>query len=506
MTSPARLAFPVFLLPALAALIVLLLDAPWSAHAQTVPTLQVEDVSASEGAGALEFTVSLAGGATSTQAVTVAYATSDGTATAGNDYAAASSTLTIQPGDSSGVISVPITDDDEAEGDETFTLTLTSPSNAAVPGGAPSVTVTGTIADNDKPTVTISLRQDEVFVGQPAVFDFTRTGSATDRLLIPFRVSISDLDNVVIPGALYDNWSPSFITPSVVIPANEREVEWSWHPEDGIGQDFVVYLSPYQGSDLFDVDVDLGESQIDESFFTLTVRQRPRHQSLEASVLDDSLPVITIAAGSGGESGVPTLTEGDNATFTLSRTGATSGQLIVRVYTEEPYHPDWTPDHTDNPSASFHNVTFATGTATTTLTVPIEDDDVAETADWLEAQISPPAGSDYRKGDPYRASVNIIDERVDHDNLSDLVEVGIVAVATSVDEGEQVRVDTVRPEFPDDGRDYPPLNVKVHISQDGADIAEDRLGIIASVHPWYAFRGVNLSKTSISVTVTSWRM
>ena len=491
MTSPSRLAFPVFLLAALAVLYALLLDTPWSAHAQDVPTLQVEDVSASEGAGALEFTVSLAGGATSTQAVTVAYATSDGTATAGSDYAAASSTLTIQRGDSSGVISVPITDDDEAEGDETFTLTLTNPSNAALPGDASSVSVTGTIADNNKPTVTISLRQDEVFVGQPAVFDFTRTGSATDRLLIPFRVSISDLDNVVIPGALYDNWSPSFITPSVVIPANERNVEWSWHPEDGIGQDFVVYLSPYQGSDLFDVDVDLGESQIDESFFTLTVRQRPRHQSLEASVLDDSLPVITIAAGTGGATGVPTLTEGDNATFTLFRTGATSEQLIVRVYTEEPYDPDWTTDDTDNPSALFHNVTFATGTATTTLTVPIEDDDVAETADWLEAQISPPAGSDYRKGDPYRASVNIIDESVDHDSLSNLVEVGIVAVATSVDEGEQVRVDTVRPEFPDDGRDYPPLNVKVHISQDGAGIPEDRLGIIASVHPWYAFRGVN---------------
>ena len=266
MIRAGRLALPAFLLAALAALFAVLLFVPWSAHAQTEPTLQVEDVSAPENAEALEFTVSLADGATATGTVTVDYATTDGTATAGQDYTETSGTLTIPAGASSGVISVALHEDGVPEAGETFTLTLSNPSSAALPGGASSVAATGTIIDNDKPTVTITLRQGEVFVGQPAVFDFTRAGSATDRLLIPFRVSIADLDNVVIPGALYDNWSPSFITPNVVIPANETNVEWSWHPEDGIGQDFIVYLSPYQGSDLFDVDVDLGESQSDESF------------------------------------------------------------------------------------------------------------------------------------------------------------------------------------------------------------------------------------------------
>ena len=486
-----RLALPALLLAALAALFAILSAMPWSAHAQTAPTLQVEDVSASERAGALEFTVSLADGATATEAVTVDYATADGDALAGNDYTGTSGTLTIPSGESSGIISVPIIDDDVAEDDETFTLTLSNPSNAALPGSASSVAVIGTIADDEKPRVTITLRQDEVFVGQPAVFDFTRAGSATDRLLIPFRVSIVDLDNVVIPSALYDNWSPSFITPNVVIPANETSVEWSWHPEDGIGEDYLVHLSPYQGSDLFDVDVDLGESQIDESFFTLTVRQRPRHQSLETSAPDGGLPAITITAVSGGEDGVPTVAEGDDATFTLTRTGDTTEALTVDVRTEEPYHPDWTPDAANNPSELFHDVTFATGTATTTLTVPIDDDDVPETADWLEAHISPSAGGDYSRGDPYRASVNIIDESVDHSSLSDLVEVGIVAVTASVDEGGQVRVNTQRPALPYDGQDYPPLNVKVHVSQDGAGIPEDRTGVIVSVHPRYAHHGIN---------------
>ena len=244
MISSGRLAFPVFLLAALVALIAVLSAMPWSAHALSVPTLQIADVSASEGAGNLEFTVGFAGGATSTQAVTVNYATADGDALAGNDYTQTGGTLTIPPGDTSGVISVPIIDDDVAEDDESFTLTLSNPSNATLPGSTNSVAVTGVILDNEKPMVTITLRQAEVFEGQPAIFDLMRTGSAADRLALPFRVSISDLNNVVIPGALYDNWSPSFITPNVVIPANVREVEWRLLPEDGIGEDFVVYLSP----------------------------------------------------------------------------------------------------------------------------------------------------------------------------------------------------------------------------------------------------------------------
>ena len=51
MIRAGRLALPAFLLAALAALFAVLLFVPWSAHAQTVPTLQVEDVSAPENAG-----------------------------------------------------------------------------------------------------------------------------------------------------------------------------------------------------------------------------------------------------------------------------------------------------------------------------------------------------------------------------------------------------------------------------------------------------------------------
>lgn len=80
------------------------------------------------------------------QTVTVHYATSDGTATAPDDYTAASGTLTFNPGETSKTFTVTIIDDGLAEGDETVNLALSNPTNAEL--GAPSTAVL-TIVDND---------------------------------------------------------------------------------------------------------------------------------------------------------------------------------------------------------------------------------------------------------------------------------------------------------------------------------------------------------------------
>jgi N-acetylneuraminic acid mutarotase len=66
------------------------------------------------------------------QTVTVQVATQDGTATAGSDYAATSSTLTFNPGVTSQFFLVPITGDTLDEPDETFFLTLSNPVNATL--------------------------------------------------------------------------------------------------------------------------------------------------------------------------------------------------------------------------------------------------------------------------------------------------------------------------------------------------------------------------------------
>ena len=110
-----------------------------------VPTLAVADATGGEGAGVLRFVVSLS--VASSEAVTVGYATVDGTAVAGADYAAVSDRLTFTPGSAgSRTIEVRITDDAEAEDVETFTVELSGEMNAVL--GQPSAT--GSIVDNDE--------------------------------------------------------------------------------------------------------------------------------------------------------------------------------------------------------------------------------------------------------------------------------------------------------------------------------------------------------------------
>ena len=97
-----------------------------------------------EGPGAvLSFAVSLSRRIGRT--ITVDYATSDGTATAGTDYTATSGTLTFAPGENSATIEVPVIDDAHDEGDETLTLVLSNASGAYIADDK----ATGTIKNSD---------------------------------------------------------------------------------------------------------------------------------------------------------------------------------------------------------------------------------------------------------------------------------------------------------------------------------------------------------------------
>ncbi len=85
---------------------------------------------------------------------TVNYATSDGTASAGSDYTAASGTLTFNIGVTSQTFDVNITDDGAAEGDQTITLTLsnaTGPASIGTPNPA-----TLTITDDEAVSIGFS--------------------------------------------------------------------------------------------------------------------------------------------------------------------------------------------------------------------------------------------------------------------------------------------------------------------------------------------------------------
>ena len=98
-----------------------------------------------EGIGSAVVNVSRSGG--STGAVAVTYATSSGTATTGADFTGQAGTLNWADGDAANKsINIPISDDALVEGNEIFTVTLSSPIGATL--GTPT-SIAVTILDND---------------------------------------------------------------------------------------------------------------------------------------------------------------------------------------------------------------------------------------------------------------------------------------------------------------------------------------------------------------------
>lgn len=108
--------------------------------------LSASAYSISESGGSVVLTVSRTGALTG--AVSVAYATANGTATAGSDYSATAGTLSWASGvGGNQLITVPIINDTIHESTETFTAALSAPTGGAVLGSP--VTATVTINDDD---------------------------------------------------------------------------------------------------------------------------------------------------------------------------------------------------------------------------------------------------------------------------------------------------------------------------------------------------------------------
>jgi len=135
-----------------------------------LPTISVDDVSTAEGnTGTKSITFALTLSAPMPVPVSVNWATVDGTALAGSDYAAATGKVVFGP----GIISVPvdlvITGDMSIESDETFFLDLSMPVNGTIakPRGR------ATILDDDIEGPTISIADVTVTEGNSGTVEAT---------------------------------------------------------------------------------------------------------------------------------------------------------------------------------------------------------------------------------------------------------------------------------------------------------------------------------------------
>ena len=155
------------------------------------------------------FTVTLS--AASTAQVTVSYATSDGTAVAGSDYTAQSGTLTFSPDETSKAIEVAVIGDTVDESDETFTVTLSNPTNATFSDATGTATIQNDDASAPQPpesqTGSVSVTSDPA--GAQIILDGNEINQVT-----PYTIPDVALGDHTISLTLdrYQDWGPRTVT------------------------------------------------------------------------------------------------------------------------------------------------------------------------------------------------------------------------------------------------------------------------------------------------------
>ena len=313
------------------------------------------------------FTVSRASG--SDGIVSVDFATADGTATAGSDYVLTSGTVTFADGDTADkTITVPVNGDTVDENDETFTVTLSSPTGGAMLGTAVS---TVTIIDDD---VTLA---PGVLSISPATLSVTEgdAGTTTATFTVS-RASGSD-------GAVSVNFATAdgTATAGSDYTANSGTVTFA----DGDTADKTITVSV------------IGDT-LDEAneTFTVTLSSPTGGATLGTAVStatiiddDDAAPVPGVLSISPATLSV---TEGNSgtttATFTVSRAGGSDGAVSVNFATA-----NGTATAGSDYTANSGTVTFADGdTAAKTITVSVIGDTFDEPDETFTVTLSSPTG------------------------------------------------------------------------------------------------------------------
>ena len=182
------------------------------------PTLAINDLTINEGnAGTSTATFNVLLSPVSSQTVTVNYTTANNTASAGSDYVAASGTLTFIPGQQSQPVSVTINGDTTFESNETFSVNLSSPVNAALGDDQGVGTITN---DDQQPTISI----DDVSVSEgnagttSAGFTVSLSNASSQTITVNFATE----NNTAIAGTHYvqTNGTLTFIPGTTSQPVN----------------------------------------------------------------------------------------------------------------------------------------------------------------------------------------------------------------------------------------------------------------------------------------------
>ena len=339
-------------------------------------TLQLSSgtYSVNENGGNLQVTVSRTNG--SDGAVSVNYATSNGTATSGSDYTLTSGTLNLAAGQTTNTFNVPILDDALVEGDETFNLTLSAPGGGAVLGA--QTTAIATITDNDVAQVagSVSFSGGTYSVGEAGgsvTITVNRAGGSA-----PFSVDYATSNGTATAGSDYTAASGTL---SFGTGENSKTFSINITNDANVEGNETINLalsSPTAGATL-----------ANPSTATVTIND------------DDSAGSLQFSSGnySIGESGGAVM-------VTVTRSGGTSGAVSVDYSTS-----NGTATAGSDYTAANGTLNFANGQTSQSFTVGILNDAVFEPTEAFNLTLSSPGGGAVL-GAQSTALVNVTDDDV----------------------------------------------------------------------------------------------
>jgi Calx-beta domain/Domain of unknown function (DUF4114) len=354
---------------------------------ETIPTLiitpttqSIAEKNSGDPANSASFQVQLSG--KSATAITVDYATINGSATAGSDFTLTNGQLIFAAGTiAPQTILVPITPDNTVEPDETFTLQLTNPVGAVISGSPSTVNILND--DNpivvSTPVITITAGVNAKEPGTSGTFILQRTGDLTSALTVNLMTTSSS-------GTETIDYQPIATTAIFAAGNNIATVEVKPIDDDIYEGNEKVGVLIKTGSNYSIGSSASAEIAIEDNETIPTLTITPTTQAIAEKNIGDPANSASFQVQLSGKSATAitvdystingTATSGSDFTATTGKLTFAPGSLSQTILV--PIAPDNTFEPDETFSIQLTNLIGAT-ISTTSATATIKNDDVLPT-------------------------------------------------------------------------------------------------------------------------------
>ncbi|WP_238707315.1 Calx-beta domain-containing protein [Microcystis aeruginosa] len=267
----------------------------WTAADWDKPFLTISNptiVENNSGTNNLIFKVTLS--TTSTQTITVNYATADDTATAGSDYTAKTGTLTFTPGQISQDIIISVNGDTAIEPDETFLINLSNPSNALITDNQGLGTITNDDGDNISVTLAVSPASVTEDGTTNLVYTFTRTGVTTNALTVNYTVGGTATLNTDYTQTGAASFTSTTGTVTFAAGSDTATVTIDPTTDTNVEDDETVTLNLASGTGYTVGTTDAVVGIITDTNNETPSNQAPTDLALSATTVNENVPVNTV--------------------------------------------------------------------------------------------------------------------------------------------------------------------------------------------------------------------